>query len=376
VAAVLWALWVLGWRHERHPRPLDWAGIASYVVAVTGLLYALSAGAVTGWTRAPVVIAAGAFVVGLPVWILVESRHPWPLLHLPLMRLKPFGWGAVAASLNAVARMAVIFLMIFYFQGAQGESALEAGLRLIPLAAGMLVLAPVAGALADRWGTTWPATVGLAVSTLGFVGLALSLHAHTPYTMLAVWMAIIGIGAGVFNSPNTSRMMSAAGPARRGEASGIRALTTNTGMMLSVALAFAVVASTVPRGAMLAIFTGTASALPHAATIVPKFLSGVRLTFWAMAGLNVLAVAFSAAGGGSPRPWSAKSAQLALAVIVGLEARRLLNEESEWNPEREWILQAAIMLLEHALGVRLAQREGSTGSALDNEKRPSLRSGR
>jgi len=296
IFAVAWAILVLGWRGNRTSRPLDWPGIASYVVAITGLLYALSVGSVSGWVRTPVFIAGGAFIVGMPVWIWIESRSPWPLLHLPLLKIRPFGLGSVAAALNAIARMAVIFLMIFYFQGAQGESALVAGLKLIPLAAGMLVLAPVAGAIADRYGTSWPATAGLSISTVGFIGLAASVHLHTAYIGLALWMAVIGIGAGLFNSPNTSRMMSAAGPERRGEASGIRALTTNTGMMLSVALAFAVVASSVPRDAMLAIFTGTANHLPQATSVLPRFLSGVRLTFWAMAGLNLLAVIFSAAG--------------------------------------------------------------------------------
>jgi EmrB/QacA subfamily drug resistance transporter len=297
IIAVAWAVWVLGWKSVRGENlPLDWAGIVTYVFAITGLLYALSVGAVSGWTTASVLIAGAVFVVGLPVWILIESRNPAPLLHLPLLRIRPFGFGSVAAALNAIARMAVIFLMIFYFQGAQGESALVAGLRLIPLAAGMLLLAPVGGAIADRFGTTRPATVGLIVSTVGFVGLALTLHLHSPYLVLGVWMAIIGVGAGIFNSPNTSRMMTAAGPTRRGEASGIRALTTNTGMMLSIALAFAVVASVVPRDAMLAIFTGTARALPNGAAVLPRFLVGIRGTFWVMAGLNVLAVFFSASG--------------------------------------------------------------------------------
>lgn len=297
IIAVVWAVWILGWQASRSERqPLDWGGIITYVLAITGLLYALSVGAVSGWQNRSVLVAGVVFIVGLPLWIRVESQSPAPLLHLPLLKIRPFGFGSVAAALNAIARMAVIFLMIFYFQGAQGETALVAGLRLIPLAAGMLVLAPIGGAIADRFGTTRPATVGLIVSTVGFVGLAFSLHLHSSYLPLAVWMAVIGIGAGIFNSPNTSRMMTAAGPTRRGEASGIRALTTNTGMMLSIALAFAVVASVVPRDAMLAIFTGTARALPNVATVLPKFLVGIRGTFWVMAALNVVAVFFSASG--------------------------------------------------------------------------------
>ncbi len=87
----------------------------------------------------------------------------------------------------------------------------------------------------------------MVLSPIGFIGLALGVHVRYAYLGLVIWMAVIGMGADIFNSPSTSGMMTAAGYGRRGEVSGIRALATNTGMMLSIALVFAVVAGAARR---------------------------------------------------------------------------------------------------------------------------------
>ena len=63
------------------------------------------------------------------------------------------------------------------------------------------------------------------------VFLALDTNLSTPYWQMALWMSLVGIGAGLFNSPNSSSVMNAAGVKYRGEASGIRSLTVNMGMM-------------------------------------------------------------------------------------------------------------------------------------------------
>lgn len=314
VVAVAWAIWVFGWKSPSttHVPPLDWGGIIAYLLAVTGLLMALSDGAVSGWAEPFVYITGAAFVIATPIWIGIETHHPEPLLHLPLFRNRTFGFGSLSAALNGIARMAVLFLMIFYFQGAKGDSALTAGLLLVPMAVGMLVMSPVSGWIADRFGATLPATGGILLSMVGLVGLAVGIEIHTPYWQVALWIGIIGLGSGFFNSPNSSSMMNAAGPQRRGEASGIRALTTNTGMMLSVAFAFALVTQSIPRAAMLAIFAGTATSLPHASSVLRGFVQGIHLAFWVMVGISAIAAVLSALRDESQRPDSDSTQALAM----------------------------------------------------------------
>lgn len=296
VLAVVWGVLAMGFRDasaERGRRVIDTWGIATYVIAITGLLMALTWGAIQSWTNAVVWIGGLAFIVFFPAWIRIERRHPQPLLHIPLFRNRDFSLGMASATLNAIARMAVMFMLIFYFQGAKGDNALEAGILSIPLAVGMLVVSPLSGWLGDRFGVTAPATGGLFLTLVGLAGLAVDTSLSTPYWQLALWMTITGVGSGFFNSPNTSSVMNAAGPEYRGEASGIRSLTTNTGMMLSVAFTIPLITSSIPRQAMLAIFSGTEVGLSGATASLQGFMDGLHMAFWTMAILMLIATVVS-----------------------------------------------------------------------------------
>jgi EmrB/QacA subfamily drug resistance transporter len=301
VLAVVWGLWVMGFsdRGAAEERRIDVWGVLTYVVMLAGLLFALTWGPVQSWESPVVWIGAGAFVVFLPLWIWIEKHHPQPLMHLPLFRNRMFAVGVLSATLSAIGRMAMVFLLIFYFQGARGYDALMAGILSIPLAAGMLVVSPLSGWIADRIGAMIPATAGMFLSMVGMAGLAVDIGLTTPYWRLAVWMLIAGIGTGLFNSPNSSNIMNAAGPRYRGEASGIRSLTTNTGMMMSVAFSLALVTSSIPRQAMLAIFAGTEVGVHGSAASLEGFIAGLHTAFWAMTALLAIATVISGLRGSS-----------------------------------------------------------------------------
>ncbi|OCT14501.1 hypothetical protein A8709_27260 [Paenibacillus pectinilyticus] len=295
--AVVWGLWVMGTKEEkvaeRKSGGLDRGGIVSYVVSITALLLALTWGPIQSWTSPVVWISGLIFVITFPIFILCEKRHPNALLHLPLFANRTFSFGIISATLNAIARMGVMFMLIFYFQGALEKDALVAGIMTIPLAAGMLVVSPLAGWLGDRYGETTPATLGLLLSVVGLAGLAVDTAIATPFWHLAVYMSIISIGSGLFNSPNSSSIMNAAGPKYRGEASGIRSLTTNMGMMLSIAFSMPIVTHSIPHEAMLAIFSGTQVGMNGAVDSLGGFISGLHAVFWFMAALMAVATILS-----------------------------------------------------------------------------------
>lgn len=298
LAGVLWGIRVLGLQNHRpaDTRPIDWSGIVTYVLGITGFLIGLTWGALDGWHSWPVAIGLGTAIVLFPLFVRTELHHPAPLLHVRLFLNRGFGVGNLVATLTAIARMSIMFLLIFYFQGAQGDSALMAGILSTPLAIGLLVASPVGGAVADRWGPIWPATIGVFTTMISLIGLAITANLHTPYWQLAFWMAIAGIGSGLFNSPNTTSIMNAAGVKHRGEASGIRSLTTNTGMLVSVAFSLVLVTAAIPRQALLAIFAGTVRGVPSNArsASLHGFIHGVHLAFWTMAGLSLVATLLSA----------------------------------------------------------------------------------
>ncbi len=249
-----WALLVEQARPSAN-RSIDWAGSGLYLVGLMGLMSSLAFGGIYGWTTPWVVGGIVAFVVATPVFLWVERRQLEPLLDLDLFRDRLFAMGNLTGLLNGIARNGVLFLLVFYLQGAKGDDPVTAGILLSPLAIGLLVLSPISGALADRYGSRELATLGMVVTGIGLAGL-LTLGIDTPYWQLALWQLIIGAGSGLFNSPNTSAVMGVVPPAKRGIGAGTRMMLTQTGFIVSIALAIGLVTSAMNPTVLVAIFSG------------------------------------------------------------------------------------------------------------------------
>jgi EmrB/QacA subfamily drug resistance transporter len=296
LVAIIWGIRIMGFtdvKVEAKNKRFDSWGVVTYTLSISGLLLALTWGPLQSWSSPVVWISFAAFIVAFPIFLIIEKKHSAPLLHIPLFFNRIFTLGVVSATLNAIARMSVMFMLIFYFQGALSFDALQAGILTIPLAVGMFIFSPLSGWMGDRYGETLPATLGLFVTLLGLVGLSLDTSLTTPYWQMALWMSLVGIGAGLFNSPNSSSVMNSAGIKFRGEASGIRSLTTNMGMMLSIAFTMPLITHSMPREAMLAIFSGTKVGLDGATSSLQSFVQGLHTVFWTMSALLVLATILS-----------------------------------------------------------------------------------
>ncbi len=272
-----WALLVESTR-SRPRLTVDWLGSGIYLVGLTGLMVGLAFGGIYGWTTGWVLAGIGAFVVAAPVFLWVESHRPDPLLDLSLFRIRLFAMGNITSLLNGVARNGVLFLLVFYFQGAKGDDPVTAGILLAPLAIGLLVLSPISGALADRHGSRLLATLGMVVTGIGLLGLT-TIQIDTPYWQLALWQLVIGAGSGLFNSPNTSAVMGVVPPAQRGVAAGARMMLTSSGFVVSIALSIGLVTSAMDPKVLLSIFSGTQVG-SSGIDLVP-FVDALHLAFWA-----------------------------------------------------------------------------------------------
>ena len=151
---------------------------------------------------------------------------------------------------------AVNFLLVFYLQGVKGVSPIHAALMILPLSLVQSVVGPVGGALSDRIGARGPATAGLLLQASACVLLA-QLTASSPYLMLLAGLLVLGLGGGLFWSPNTSAVMGAAPPESLGVASATLATFRQTGMVTSFALALAVAAAAIPGRLVGEIFLGS-----------------------------------------------------------------------------------------------------------------------
>ena len=273
--------WILVEQKKRDGRvEIDWLGSVLYFVGLMGLMMALAFGGVYGWTTWWVVAGFGSFVVATPIFLWVENHHHAPLLDLTLFRDRLFAMGNLTGFLNAIARNSVLFLLVFYLQGARGEDPVTAGIMLAPLAIGLIVLSPISGALADRYGSRALATAGMVITALGLAGL-LTLSTTTPYWQLALWQLIVGAGSGIFNSPNTSAVMGVVPPNKRGAGAGVRMMLMQSGFVVSIALAIGLVTSSMDPKVLVSIFSGTQiggkgiSLVPFMNALHLAFLAGV-----------------------------------------------------------------------------------------------------
>jgi len=271
-------------------RGLDLLGTGSFVVGLTGLVLALSKGGLSGWNGPLVVGGFIAAIVLLPVFVLIERHGRAPMLDLTLFSDRLFSAASAAAFINGLSRFALMFLFVFYFQGPQGQSPIMAGLELAPLAIGMLVASPLAGMYADRRGSRTLAALGMVVSAAGVAGMT-TLQAHTPYLWSALWLLLVGVGSGMFNSPNTAAMMGAVPMHRRGIAAGARVMLQNTGAVISIAFVMAIVTSAVPKDVLFKIFSGITSGL--STQQLQPFISNMHLALWVLTGISVLGAVVS-----------------------------------------------------------------------------------
>ena len=136
----------------------------------------------------------------LPLFVLIERHGRAPMLDLSIFRNRLFAAATGAAFINGLSRFALMFLFVFYFQGAQGDDPITAGIKLAPMAIGMLVASPLAGIWADRHGSRMLAARRDARHRRRPGGDDDAAGRHA-YWQSALWLPLVGIGSGMFNSP-------------------------------------------------------------------------------------------------------------------------------------------------------------------------------
>jgi len=236
-------------RHEK--TKIDYIGNAvlglSLLLITIGLTYALVpyGSSQLGWSN-PFVY--GSIIVGLlmlPLFVAVERRAAKPLIELRLFRVRPFTFGNISSLLAALGRGAVMFLVVIWLQGIylplhgiSYESApLWAGIYMLPMLIGTVLLGPISGYLTDKYGARPFATAGMVIFSISLLMLA-GLKSNFNIIYFELILLINGIGSGMFASPNTTAIMNSIGTEDRGTGNGIRMTLNNIGQTLSMAIFF------------------------------------------------------------------------------------------------------------------------------------------
>lgn len=247
----------------RKHQKIDWIGNIAFASGATILLLGITygiqpyGGAPTGWGN-PLVIGALALGVALlAAFIWVEQHVEDPMFRLELFRIRAFAAGNVSSFLASIARGGLQFMLIIWLQGIwlplhgynYDVTPLWAGIYLLPLLIGFVLMGPLSGWLSDRFGARLFSTTGMLIQAIGFLLLTF-LPTNFNYLWFALLLFILGLGQGMFSSPNTSSVMSSVPADQRGAASGMRSTAQNSGQLVSIGLFFSIVT------------IGLASALP------------------------------------------------------------------------------------------------------------------
>lgn len=233
---------------------LDLWGNATFILGITLLLVGVTYGLMPykndpmGWSNPWVILSSVVGLIFLIIFPFVERRVKYPMFNLKLFRIKMFTFANSAALLNALGRGGMMFMLILLLQGiwlplngySYESTPFWAGIYMLPLTIGVIIMGPISGWMSDKYGPRWIATTGMVINTIAFLILA-ALPYNFDYFYFAMALLLMGIGSGMFGSPNSASIMNSVPANERGVASGMMSTVMNTAFTASMAMFFTIV---------------------------------------------------------------------------------------------------------------------------------------
>lgn len=215
---------------------LDVPGSLLFSIFIVALFSGLLIGQQTGYQNLYIILTLGLALISFILFFWVEFHKSEPMLQLSLFKNRLFSLSILCGFLVFVATFCFNIIGPFYTQSILHLSPLSSGLILMLFPATMAVVAPFSGALSDKIGSELLTFAGLIVMMVAQLGLA-NLHSESSITLLGVLVALLGIGNGLFQSPNNSLIMSTVPKPHLGIAGSINSLIRNVGMVVGITVA-------------------------------------------------------------------------------------------------------------------------------------------
>jgi EmrB/QacA subfamily drug resistance transporter len=273
----------------------DWLGFVTFTLGLTALVYGLIRSHPDGWGSTTVTGSLIAAAALLALFLLVEIRSRTPMLDLHLLRVPTFNGGLIAAWAISASLFSLLTYIVLYLQNVLGSSALDTGVRLLPMTGAIFLMAGVAGRLTGHVPTRLLIGPGFALIGAGLLwmrGITPSDH----WTHLLPGMIVAGIGAGLVNVPLASTAVGVVEPARSGMASGINSTLRQVGIATGVAALGSILASQA-SSSVVSHLQGTPLA-GHAHTIAAAVGNGSVIQALQSVPAHVRAIAAGAARAG------------------------------------------------------------------------------
>ncbi len=233
---------------------IDILGNITFLLGITLLLVGVTYGLIPygsnlmGWNNPWVITSMILGLISLMLFLFVETRVESPMFRLDLFKIRSFAFSNTAGLLSSLAQAGMMFMLIILLQGiwlplhgySYSSTPFWAGIYMIPLTIGIIILGPTAGMLSDKYGPRGIATLGMIIATIAFLALA-ELPYNFNYIELSLVLFMMGSGYGMFVSPNTASIMNSVPAQNRGVASGMMYTINNTANTASMAIFFTIV---------------------------------------------------------------------------------------------------------------------------------------
>ncbi|UKA64396.1 MFS transporter [Arthrobacter sp. FW306-04-A] len=225
----------------RRPRPFDWFGQTTAVLALASLTYGIIEGAELGYGSPAILSTFAVCVISVAVFVVAQARGRHPMLPLDLFRSRTVSTALIIAGVTMAAFYGVVFLQSLYFQQQREVTALGTGLLFLPMSGLVALLVPLAARLVTRFGRIAVIVAGQLVMALGLAGLCL-LPTDSPTLLVALLMVPVGVGGSFTVPPIIALIMDHVPAERAGTASGVINTARQVGGALGVAVFGAVLA--------------------------------------------------------------------------------------------------------------------------------------
>ena len=242
LAALILGAFVIPTSRDPEHAAVDPVGAVLSIIGLGTLLFGIIEGPSHGWTNPAVLAAFCIGVVAMTSFILWELHTPSPMLDMRFFKNPRFTAANSAITMTFFALFGSMFLMTQYWQFVHGYGPLGAGLRMIPYACTMMIVAPMSARFVERLGTKRVVTTGLLVVATGLVSLSF-LTATTPYPLAISLFCLMAAGMGMTMAPATESVMGSLPREKAGVGSAVNDTTRQVGGALGVAVIGSVVSS-------------------------------------------------------------------------------------------------------------------------------------
>lgn len=281
----------MAWRYVPAVQPaggqrFDYWGALTLFVGLFSLLLALTLGQDRGFSSGPILLLFTSWFIFTALFIVIELNTAQPMIHLGMFRNRLFSINLVTGLLSFIAAAGTFILLPFYLENVLGYEVSQVGLLLAVVPVALGILSPISGTLSDRFGSRPIIVIGLTLLLIGYYAIS-TLDSQTTALGYILRLLPLGMGMGIFMSPNNSAIMGAASRGQLGIVSGLLSISRTLGQTVGIAVLGAVWAARV--------FYHVGETLPGGATTAPATaqVAALQDTFFGIIFMIALALALS-----------------------------------------------------------------------------------